>query len=315
MKKLHSLIFTLFLASTIFAQSASNLVVFSEDGYKFYLILNGIRQNEKPQTNVKIMDLNQPFYAAKIIFEDKTLADIEKKNLPVVDPNTNAVQEVTYKIKKDKNGVNVLRYFSMVPVAQAPPVPTNVEVIHYNAVPMPPITTVVVTESSTTSTSGTGANISVGSNLGGVGISVSVNDPLYNGTVTHTSTTTTTTTSSSASSSSNSRSSYSDPAPTVVGCAGAYAMTSSNFSSAKNSISNQSFEESKLSTARQIISSNCLTTDQIKQIMLLFSFEDSRLSFAKEAHEKCVDPNNYFKVNDAFSFSSSVEDLNKSITK
>ena len=310
MKKLNTLLFTLFLASTIFAQSASNLVVFSEDGYKFYLILNGIRQNEKPQTNVKIMDLNQPYYSAKIIFEDKTLPDIEKKNLPVVDPNTNAVQEVTYKIKKDKNGVNVLRYFSMVPVAQAPPVPTNVEVIHYNTVPMPPITTVVVTESSTTST-GTGANISVGSNLGGVGVNVTVNDPLYNGTVTHTTTTTTTTSSSSSSS----NSTYSDPAPTVVGCAGAYAMTSSNFSSAKNSISNQSFEESKLSTARQIISSNCLTTDQIKQIMLLFSFEDSRLSFAKEAHEKCVDPNNYFKVNDAFSFSSSVEDLNKSITK
>jgi hypothetical protein len=37
------------------------------------------------------------------------------------------------------------------------------------------------------------------------------------------------------------------------------------------------------------------------------------LTFAKEAHEKCVDKNNYFKVNDAFSFSSSVEDLNKSI--
>jgi hypothetical protein len=306
MKKTNTFIVLLFLGTVALAQATSNLVVFSEDGNKFYLILNGIRQNEKAQTNVKIMDLNQPYYTTKIIFEDNTIPDLDKKILSVVDASTSSPQEVTYKIKKDKNGLNILRFFSMVPIAQAAPVPSNVEVIRYNTVPLSPITTSVTVNETTTTTS-TGANVSVGSNIGGVGINVTINDPLLNGTVTHTSSTTTTTTSASRSGSTN----YSDPVPT--GCSGAYAMSSSNFSSAKSSISGQSFEDTKLSTARQIISSNCLTADQIKQVMLLFSFEDSKLTFAKEAHEKCVDKNNYFKVNDAFSFSSSVEDLNKSI--
>ena len=45
----------------VIAQSTSNLVIFSEDGYKFFIILNGIRQNEVAQTNVKVMGLNQPY--------------------------------------------------------------------------------------------------------------------------------------------------------------------------------------------------------------------------------------------------------------
>jgi hypothetical protein len=90
-------------------------------------------------------------------------------------------------------------------------------------------------------------------------------------------------------------------------------MSSSNFSAAKSTISKQSFDETKLSTAKQIISSNCLTAAQIKEIMLLFSFEETRLTLAKEAHSRCVDKNNYFLLNDAFNFSSSVEELNNSL--
>ena len=211
MKKTNTFIVLLFLGTVAFAQATSNLVVFSEDGNKFYLILNGIRQNEKAQTNVKIMDLNQPYYTTKIIFEDNTIPDLDKKILSVVDASTSSPQEVTYKIKKDKNGLNILRFFSMVPIAQAAPVPSNVEVIRYNTVPLSPITTSVTVNETTTTTS-TGANVSVGSNIGGVGINVTINDPLLNGTVTHTSSTTTTTTSASRSGSTN----YSDPAPT--GC-------------------------------------------------------------------------------------------------
>jgi hypothetical protein len=56
-----------------------------------------------------------------------------------------------------------------------------------------------------------------------------------------------------------------------------------------------------------------LTSAQITDIMRLFSFESSRLEIAKFAYNYVVDPQRYFMVNNAFSFSSSVDDLNRFI--
>ncbi|MBK8658244.1 MAG: hypothetical protein IPN22_05070 [Bacteroidetes bacterium] len=61
-------------------QPVGHLTIFSEDGDKFFLILNGERQNNVAQTNLRVEDLPQPYYSAKIIFEDKSLADISKKH-------------------------------------------------------------------------------------------------------------------------------------------------------------------------------------------------------------------------------------------
>lgn len=77
MKIKYSFISLILISISSFAQNSSNLIVFSEDGLKFYLILNGIRQNEVPLTNVKVVDLNQPYYSAKIIFEDKAYSGIK----------------------------------------------------------------------------------------------------------------------------------------------------------------------------------------------------------------------------------------------
>ena len=74
MKKIYTLLAFALVSITSIAQNTSNLIVFSEDGLKFYLILNGIRQNEVPLTNVKVTGLNQPYYSAKIIFEDAKVA-------------------------------------------------------------------------------------------------------------------------------------------------------------------------------------------------------------------------------------------------
>jgi hypothetical protein len=53
-----------------------------------------------------------------------------------------------------------------------------------------------------------------------------------------------------------------------------------------------------------------MTTAQVSQIMALFSFEDSKLDFAKFAYGRTYDLSNYFMVNNAFTFSSSVDELN-----
>ena len=51
-------------------QQIGHLTIFSEDGDKFFVMLNGEKQNTMAQSNLRIEDLPQPYYSAKIIFED-----------------------------------------------------------------------------------------------------------------------------------------------------------------------------------------------------------------------------------------------------
>src|SRR5262245_18298085 len=114
----------LLIALVAFAMRASaqtgNLIVFTEGGERFSLVLNGVLQNATPQTNVKATDLPASAeyptgYKMKIIFADS--------NLGTKDFNT-AIEngiERTVTIKKNKSGEYVQRGVSDVPLAQAPP--------------------------------------------------------------------------------------------------------------------------------------------------------------------------------------------------
>ena len=74
MKKPIYLFLWLFVSLGAFAQKA-NVILFTENGEKFTAILNGLRQNEKPETNVKITDLNAEWYKLKVIFADTHLGE------------------------------------------------------------------------------------------------------------------------------------------------------------------------------------------------------------------------------------------------
>jgi hypothetical protein len=294
----------MFLSVAAQPQPVGHLTIFSEDGDKFTLILNGEKQNNTPQTNLRVEDLTQDYYNAKVIFADATLGEISKNYLPITDAN-GVKQDVTYKIKKNKNnGKMTLNFFSMTPVVQGYVAPSNVYVVHsgqpQTVVTTTPATT-TVTQTTTTVTGGNtvGANV----NVGGVNVGVTINDPLLNGSVTQTTTTTHTTTSSNTTSTNNNQ-------PVVVSCRNASPMSSSDFSSALTSVKNQGFDETRLKSAKQIAGSNCLNTSQIKQLCQVFGFEETKLDFAKFAYDHCTEPNNYFKINDVFGFSSSVDELN-----
>jgi hypothetical protein len=90
-------------------------------------------------------------------------------------------------------------------------------------------------------------------------------------------------------------------------------MSSANFSNALATVRKQSFDDTKLSTVKQVASANCLSVGQISQLASLITFEDSKLEFAKFAYDRCTDPTNYFNLNNIFSFSSNVESLNEYI--
>jgi len=88
-----------------------------------------------------------------------------------------------------------------------------------------------------------------------------------------------------------------------------------HFREAKFTVASQNFEESKLHIARQIAASNSLTSQQVYELMTLFSFESTRLEFAIFAYRYVYDPGNYFLTHRAFRYSSSVERLNAAILR
>ena len=291
---LTTLLFMAFHAAFAQGQPFGHLTIFSEDGDKFYLILNGEKINDVAQTNLRVEDLTQPFYNAKMIFEDKTKNEISKNFLPIADAD-GIFMDVTYKLKRDRNNASKMKlnFFSMIPVDRGFIPASNVHVVHFGQ-PAPPFGTISQTTTTTTSVGGVNAGV----NVGGIGVNISINDPYLNSTVTQTSTTHTTT-----------NSNHQDMHQQSNGCAGARPMMPNNFSSALQTITGQGFDDTRLNTAKQIASANCLNATQIAEICKIFGFEETKLNFAKFAYTSCTDPNNYFMINNVFAFSTSVDEL------
>lgn len=287
-------------------QPVGHLTIFSEAGDKFYLILNGERQNNVAQTNLRVEDLTNQYYTAKIIFEDNSLPEIEKKMLMIADAD-GRMSDVTYKIKKNtNNGKITLNYFSSLPVQQGFVAPSNVYVVHYGAPAVTQVassTTVTQTTSSTT-TVGTTTGVNANINMPGVTMNVNITDPTLGSSNTTVYETTTTNVQHTG---------HSQPASNF-GCPNAYCMAPGDFSSALATIKGQNFDDTRLKTAQQIASGNCLNAVQVAEICRVFGFEKTKLDFAKFAYDRCTEPNNYFKVNNVFSFSSSSDELNEYIT-
>ena len=300
MKKIYILAIIALLSITSAIAQPANLILFTEQGEQFTVILNGIKQNDKPETNVKITGLNAPNYKMKVIFDSKAIADMDK-NIFV-----EAGSEVSYSIKKNGSGVYTIRLVSNVPIAQAAPPRPHESVVVYHSTPT------VVHSTTTTTTYGDPDNVNINMGIGGMGVNINVNDNSGYGSTTTQTTTTTTTSSDNYSQNSNPPAhqnvyvmpGYNGP----VGCP--WPLSSNDFQGVKNSISSKSFDDTKLTIAKQVITSNCLLSSQVKEIMLLFSFEETRLDLAKYAYGYTFDIGNYYKVNDAFSFSSSIDDLN-----
>lgn len=142
----------------------------------------------------------------------------------------------------------------------------------------------------------TDVNIDV--NMGGMGIDMNVNiNESYSETHTTTTTTTTTTTDHYVMQGYNG----------AIGCA--WPMDESEFANAERSIGSKTFSDSKMTMAKQVTGANCLTVDQVKRIMMQFDFEDDKLEYAKFAYDKTYDISNYYKLNDAFDFESTIEEL------
>lgn len=86
-------------------------------------------------------------------------------------------------------------------------------------------------------------------------------------------------------------------------------MNGREFEVLKESLRKEWFEANRLISVRFIIDKNNFTTQQVKEFMLLFTFEKNRLEIARYAYSKTVDKKNYYLVNEALTFSSSKDEL------
>ena len=86
-------------------------------------------------------------------------------------------------------------------------------------------------------------------------------------------------------------------------------MNDREFDQVMNSMQKEWFEANKLKSASQIISTNFFTAEQVKEMMLLFTFENNKLEIAKQAYSKTIDKQNYYCVSDGLSFRSSKDEL------
>jgi hypothetical protein len=355
--------FTLCISMAAFGFAAqaqlANAVVFSENGEKFTLYLNGEAQNTTPQANVKVKDLTGEFYQARVDFADASLTDISNNNFVV-----HKGFEATYKIKPNKKGEYVLRWQSESPLSgttvsspSSEPVVEDYAIVEEEEVEMveekePTKSTpngvnismntnvdgtnanqdVVIEETTTTTTTTakpakttpaatTGEKVNVNMNVGGVNMGINMNVEGMDMEVEESSSTTVTTTTTTKTSPAQPTKPAPAPAPAprqevvvvekTIGCG--KAMDAASFNTAKSSISSKGFDETRLTVAKQVAKSNCLSTSQIKEIMGIFGFEETKLDFAKYAYDYCTDQGNYYLINDAFSFESTIDELNQYI--
>lgn len=302
MKKILALFLFLLFSGMIFAQT-SQLTVFSEDGDGFYLILNGEKYNDATRTNVKATEILPGSYIVKVIFEDKSIGELDKRL--VTEPG----RSYTFVIKKNRKGDYKLRYMGETTFTPAVREPQSIQRESHS------VSTQTSTQNEETLRHQSNIGVSINESSEGVSINMNVNidEGQHLGAASATSTgmdldvNTQSHTTEAGTETHYIMPGYSGP----IGCP--WPMPEDQFIQVQQSIDSKSFEDSKLIMAKQVIASNCLLSSQVKRIMELFNFEDTRLELAKYAYGYTYDLGNYFQLNDAFNFESSIEELNEYI--
>jgi hypothetical protein len=272
-----------------------------------------MKQNTLPAPRVEVKDMQVGYYQVRVDFEDPSLPDFAQNNVGI-EHNVHA----TYLVKLNRKGEYVLRMNGYAPMNGAVattgsmPPPANMNYGGYDegtvAAPASGQAQISVQADDPTSTESVSMNVNFGNMMQAAGTA------LGNMNINVTTTTTTTSTQTGNWGGDWSQQPAAQPAaaqPVVP--AGPTAMSSLDFNDYLNAIRGKTFEDSKLSTAKAPLSGQYLTAKQIKQVMQVFTFEDSRLEFAIFAHSRCVDPSNYYQVYDAFEFELSIDDLQEAI--
>jgi hypothetical protein len=281
----------LILAAFSLQAQPSDLVVFSEMGEKFTLLVNGEQINGEPASRVEKRGIGQQSIKAVLRFEEVSKGIITKNFF--LEPGL----EYLVNVKLTNKGKYVMRLAGTSPVSADP----GTESV---AVSAPVVNESAPAHTGTTMTTNTTTEENVNVSMEAAGVSMSVSIPGQ--TTTHT--TSTTVTSSSTVTTNEVQGTPATVGEATTGNCGS-PTTDQDFSSISKSISSKTFEDSKLEIAKEVTPNKCLTASKIKQVMELFTYEETRLEYAKFAFEYCFDPDNYYQVYDAFTFETSIDEL------
>jgi hypothetical protein len=86
-------------------------------------------------------------------------------------------------------------------------------------------------------------------------------------------------------------------------------LSTRDFEMVKDQLRREWSENNRLVSAKVITDKSYFTTQQVKELMQLFSFESNKLEIAKYAYRKTADKQNYFQVEDGLVFKSSKDEL------
>jgi hypothetical protein len=86
-------------------------------------------------------------------------------------------------------------------------------------------------------------------------------------------------------------------------------MNPAAFAELKNVVANRWFDSGKLQVAMQAMAANPVTSAQLAELMQMLSFDSNRLELAKAGYASVIDKQNFFLVNNAFTFESSIDEL------
>lgn len=90
-------------------------------------------------------------------------------------------------------------------------------------------------------------------------------------------------------------------------------MQQNDFNQLMSVMESKSFESSKQQIAAGALGNNYFTSEQIRQMLNVFTFESTKIAVAKKAYDRVVDPEKFYVVYNSFTFESSIDDLQASI--
>lgn len=86
-------------------------------------------------------------------------------------------------------------------------------------------------------------------------------------------------------------------------------MSVREFEQLKESLRKEWFENNRLVSVKVMLEKSNFTAHQVKDLMMLFNFENNRVEIAKSAYRKTIDKENYYMLNEALNFTSSKDEL------
>lgn len=100
------------------AQIKSSLTIFSRDGEKFWIVRNGVKQNQVPATSVTMEGITDRAFKIKVLIDDDKLTSVDQ-SIYTIDVDER-VCDLVYELRKNNKNKYSLRLVSFEPAANKP---------------------------------------------------------------------------------------------------------------------------------------------------------------------------------------------------